>query len=268
MKYQDSRNASLSKELTSALLKEANKAYDTEIDDLLLAALALTIQEWSQMEQVVIGMEGHGREDLFPELNTTRTVGWFTSMYPILLEATANLSERDVIRSVKERMRSIPGKGMGYGLLRYLHESAEVRESLSKGKWDIIFNYLGQMDTAVPSDEEDAAYDNADEGTGREESDNLPFATKLEFVSLISDGQLSLSITYSTEQYEASTIERIAEQYFVHLGRLIEHCQKAKDAGPAPSDFGLIGKISYKEMENFLDQNTNEEDDDDLIMTF
>jgi non-ribosomal peptide synthetase component F len=122
--------------------KQAPAAYRTQINDLLLTALARTLCRWSTQDNVLVQLEGHGREDLFDDLDLTRTVGWFTSLFPVRLTPGGTLASRS---SIKEQLRAVPDKGIGYGLLRYLGD-AHVRGPCSAAQARITFNYLGQFD--------------------------------------------------------------------------------------------------------------------------
>ncbi|WP_430909645.1 amino acid adenylation domain-containing protein, partial [Maribacter sp. 2-571] len=117
-------NVKLDKESTALLLQKTNQAYGTEINDILLCGLAMAINEWSGLEKIVVGLEGHGRENISNNIDVSTTVGWFTNLYPICLPANSGMSLEDFIKSTKETLRRVPGKGMGYGALRYLHPSA------------------------------------------------------------------------------------------------------------------------------------------------
>lgn len=142
---------------TEQLLREVNWVYDTEINDILLTALILTVKEWCNMEKVLINLEGHGREGIIEDINISRTVGWFTSQYPVLLDITSAISKyknestsSDVdlpllLRQVKEMLRRIPNKGIGYGILRYLTSPEKKGDFEFKLKPDISFNYLGEL---------------------------------------------------------------------------------------------------------------------------
>ncbi|HVV72540.1 MAG TPA: condensation domain-containing protein, partial [Verrucomicrobiae bacterium] len=133
----------LDKEQTRRLLQEVPRAYHTEINDVLLAALAKTICGWQGRDRITIGLEGHGREEgLFDGVDVSRTVGWFTSLYPVLLEVGQGID--GLLKGVKEQLRAVPDKGLGYGVLRYLKGALEDKDS-----WDITFNYLGQLDNIV-----------------------------------------------------------------------------------------------------------------------
>jgi hypothetical protein len=163
----------LDPEQTQLLLKEVPGVYHTEINDMLLCALAMTICEHeskqkagsqtespsSSTHKVVIGLEGHGRENITENIDTTRTVGWFTNLYPLLLEVpeavktvetvstvSTDLHLSSAIKTIKEQLRRVPDKGLGYGVLKYINKD----EKLSKHQcWDIVFNYLGQLDNVV-----------------------------------------------------------------------------------------------------------------------
>ncbi len=129
----------LSESETRSLLKEVPGAYRTQINDVLLAALGRTLCGWSGRESVVVDLEGHGREELFEDVDLSRTVGWFTTLYPVELSTGGDWGS--TLKTVKERLRGVPGRGLGYGLVRYLRGAAGL-ESRSC----VSFNYLGQFD--------------------------------------------------------------------------------------------------------------------------
>src|SRR5262249_15681149 len=123
---------SLSREETEALLQEVPSVYHTQINEVLLSALALALGEWSHSRVVLVDVEGHGREPISERVDVSRTVGWFTTIYPVLLEVNGNRNQAgEVVKQVKEQVRGIPGQGLGYGVLRYLgsdHVATRLRE--------------------------------------------------------------------------------------------------------------------------------------------
>ncbi|MCP4656105.1 MAG: hypothetical protein GY856_11885 [bacterium] len=127
-------------EETRALLDDVHRAYRTRINDLLLAALAQAVGRFRGTGTLLLDLEGHGREPLAEAVDLSRTVGWFTTLYPVLLECLDDAGEQ--IKTVKERLRAVPAGGIGYGLLRYLNpETAErLREQPAAS---LVFNYLG-----------------------------------------------------------------------------------------------------------------------------
>ncbi|SMC29673.1 non-ribosomal peptide synthase domain TIGR01720, partial [Clostridium acidisoli DSM 12555] len=130
----------LTKEETEKLLKHVNKAYNTEIEDVLLTALGLTISKWTGEKNILVNLESHGREEIVKNVDITRTIGWFTSQYPIVL-SSSNEELGMMIKNTKDSLRRIPNKGIGYGIIKYL--SKDKMEF--KLKPEICFNYLGQF---------------------------------------------------------------------------------------------------------------------------
>ena len=236
----------LDRDLTRSLLLEVNSAYNTEINDILLSALSMTLSTWTGSSKVLLGMEGHGREYISHDLDTSKTVGWFTSLYPILLDTGDIATGADQIRSIKEQLRHVPQKGLGYGLLRYLHPD----KRLSGGRWDIVFNYLGQTDNVL---EDDTLLGGAQEHMGDTTGAGWPYTTKLDISGIISEGMLTVRWSYSHEQYDTQTIASLSAAFIDHLGALIGHCRDLGERERTPSDYGLAPEVGYKELSRFLD---------------
>jgi hypothetical protein len=133
----------LSEEQTEALLREVPGVYHTQINDVLLTALALSLRDWTGGERHVIALEGHGREELFEQLEVSRTVGWFTSVFPLGLDLGGTQELGRALQRIKEQLRAVPGRGLGYGILRYLGGCAELSGDEPP---QVGFNYLGQFD--------------------------------------------------------------------------------------------------------------------------
>jgi amino acid adenylation domain-containing protein/non-ribosomal peptide synthase protein (TIGR01720 family) len=131
----------LSYEQTQLFLRECNKAYNTQANDVLLTALGYSLAEITSKSIVHIVLEGHGREELNNNLDVSRTVGWFTTLYPVRLEIRETLIES--LKNIKEILRRIPNKGIGYGtIIGYETEDNTLPFNLPK----VSFNYLGQFD--------------------------------------------------------------------------------------------------------------------------
>ncbi|MNW26219.1 Linear gramicidin synthase subunit D [compost metagenome] len=229
----------LEPEATRALLQEVPSVYRTGINDLLLTALARVHAEWTGHRSLVVGLEEHGREDLFEQLDLLRTVGWFTAMHPTYLELSPNGDMGQDIKRIKEQLRSVPHKGIGYGLLRYLRKDAEASEKLGQAAAPgILFNYLGQMEQAP---HEAGLIGPAPESYGSPVSPTAPRENVLEINGVVSGKQLILNWTYSRELHRRETVERLAELYLSTLRELIAHCRSADAGGVTPSDFPLAG---------------------------
>jgi len=158
---------SLSREETEALLQEVPGVYHTQINEVLLSGLALALGQWSGQQVVLVDVEGHGREPISERVDVSRTVGWFTTIYPVLLEVAGSREQvGEVVKQVKEQVRGLPGQGLGYGVLRYLAEESESRRRLQElPQAEVSFNYLGQMDRVL---NEETLFGAASESSGRD----------------------------------------------------------------------------------------------------
>ncbi|WP_193075959.1 non-ribosomal peptide synthetase [Pseudomonas sp. FME51] len=238
-------NTRLDRELTSRLLQDAPAAYRTQINDLLLTALSRVICRWSGQAEVLIRLEGHGREELFDDLDLTRTVGWFTSMYPVKLSPQPELAAS--IKRIKEQLRAVPNKGIGYGLLRYLG-NADTQQALSDlAQGEIVFNYLGRFDDSF--DGENSLFVPAKERGGLEQSDEAPLDALLSLNGQVYEGELSLDWTFSRELFDEQTIHNLAQAYGEELKALIAHCCDERHRGVTPSDFPLAG-LSQEQLDS------------------
>ncbi|UCP12292.1 amino acid adenylation domain-containing protein [Pseudomonas sp. MM213] len=220
--------------LTRQLLQTAPVAYRTQVNDLLLTALARVICRWTGHNSTLIQLEGHGREDLFDDLDLTRTVGWFTSLFPVRLQPHAQTA--NTIKAIKEQLRAIPDKGLGYGLLRYLGEPAQREALQGLPAPRITFNYLGQFDRQF---DEDALFVPAAESGGQAQGDDAPLANWLTLESQVYGGQLSLQWGFSRDMFADGTVQKLADAYTEELTALIEHCCATPAGQVTPSDFPL-----------------------------
>ncbi|NPA20650.1 MAG: amino acid adenylation domain-containing protein [Gammaproteobacteria bacterium] len=233
-RHRQSVQARLGAELTRRLLQQAPAAYRTQVNDLLLTALARVVCRWSGADSALVELEGHGREDLFDDIDLSRTVGWFTSAYPVRLTPAAELGAS--IRQVKEQLRGVPHKGIGFGVLRYLGDEA-ARTCLAELPVPrITFNYLGQLDGQF---DERALFVPAAESAGEEQSPLAPLGNWLVLNGQVYGGELSLAFSFSGQMFARATIERLARAYEAELAALVEHCQAPQ--GLTPSDFPLAG---------------------------
>ncbi|WP_339373129.1 condensation domain-containing protein, partial [Paenibacillus elgii] len=216
---------------TEQLLKEAHRAYNTEMNDLLLTALGRAIQSWTGMEQVLVNLEGHGREQIVADIDITRTIGWFTSQYPVVLEMGASKDIAYQIKRVKEGLRQIPQKGIGYGILKHL-ANAEEKGSAFTAKPEISFNYLGQFD----QDFENSELQISSYPVGASVSGNRTQTYVLDINGMISEGALQLTIGYSGKEYRSETMERLAGMIRQALQEVIGHCVEKEKPELTPSD--------------------------------
>jgi amino acid adenylation domain-containing protein/non-ribosomal peptide synthase protein (TIGR01720 family) len=241
-------SVSLNVEKTEMLLKQVPKAYQTEINDVLLTALAQAVTHWTGESTLLVDLEGHGREAIFEDVELTRTVGWFTTIFPVSLnlEKTSNIGE--LLKSVKEQLRRIPKRGIGYGILRYLSRDTKTLQDMPQA--ELNFNYLGQFDqmlgTASPFE-----LTNEDYGPRRSLMGKRRYL--LEITGSIVEGKLQLSWVYSKNIHRKKTIELLTQGFMDALENLIDHCQSPNAGGFTPSDFPEAD-LSQEELDDLMSE--------------
>jgi non-ribosomal peptide synthase protein (TIGR01720 family) len=194
-------------------------------------------------------MEGHGREEVGEGIDVTRTVGWFTTRFPVLLDLPESSSVGDALKSVKEQLRRLPNHGIGYGLLRYLNRNPEIsRKMRALPTPQISFNYLGQFDETLP---ETAALTLARESSGPTRAPHERRSHLLEINCNIAGGQLQVGWAYSENLHHRATIERLAESFMDALRDIIRHCQSPEAGGFTPSDFPLLN-LNQQQLEKII----------------
>ncbi|QUH28821.1 non-ribosomal peptide synthetase [Vallitalea guaymasensis] len=239
-------HASISEAKTEQLLKDVNKAYNTEINDILITALCLTVKNWTDKDNVLIQLEGHGREEIIEDIDITRTVGWFTSMYPVIFDMAKSEDISYQIKNIKETLRNVPNKGVGYGILKYLTESKLHKEIQFTKKAEICFNYLGQFDIQ----DETQVFSISSLSTGQAISHKLEKEHAIEINGKVSEGKLMLDISYNQKEYNEDTIKTFADNYIKNLEDILVHCLDKDTVELTPSDFGDDDTLSIEELEN------------------
>ncbi|MFZ5603823.1 MAG: amino acid adenylation domain-containing protein, partial [Pseudomonadota bacterium] len=238
----------LDEEHTLSLLRDVNRAYRTEINDVLMTALARTFSDWSGNVETLIDLEGHGREIFSDKIDLSRTVGWFTSVYPVRLRYENGQSLQDNLKSIKEQLRQIPNRGFGFGALRYLG-SRDQRELLKQApQADLVFNYLGQFDSIIDNN---PWFNVAAEERGLEHSLDSHDPHRLSINSHIVDGKLQVDWIYSDQVFKPHTIERLAAQYLRALEQIIQHCTQPDVFGYTPADFPLA-KLDQQQIDRLV----------------
>ncbi|WLH28435.1 non-ribosomal peptide synthetase [Pseudomonas canadensis] len=230
----DTVSVRLDAEHTRQLLQQAPSAYRTQVNDLLLTALARVLCRWSGHASALIQLEGHGRETLFDEIDLTRSVGWFTSAYPLRLTPLAG--QGDSIKAIKEQLRGVPHKGLGYGVLRYLADDLCKQSMAALPSAQITFNYLGQFDQSFGAD---ALFHPLDEPAGLAHDPDAPLPNELSVDSQVYGGELVLRWTFSRERHDQQSIHELADAYLAELQSLVAHCLQDDAGGLTPSDFPL-----------------------------
>ncbi|RKH63065.1 amino acid adenylation domain-containing protein, partial [Corallococcus llansteffanensis] len=226
----------LDAEQTRLLFQEVPGAYRARPDEVLLAALAASLARHAGQPFVAVELEGHGREDVLADLDVSRTVGWFTSTHPVAITVSANASPGELLRAVRDTVRQMPGRGLGYGLLRYLG-SAELSASLGAlPRPQVAFNYLGQWDATAQGSKHFAR---APEGTGPLHAPGALRSHVLEVGALVLEGTLRVSFTYSRALHRPETVEALAHGVVGTLHALIAGRASDDASRVTPGDFPL-----------------------------
>lgn len=230
---------SLSADETRAVLQDLPKAYQTQINDVLLTALLRTGVAWTGQSSLLITLESHGREELFADVDISRTVGWFTAMFPVLLKLEYADDLQTSLQAVKEQLRQIPDHGISYGLLRYLSDDAAIVEQLRELPHpQLRFNYLGQFDQVL---RDGVLERRAIEPIGPCRSPLGHRTHTLVVEGLVNEGCLTFTWTYSANLHKETTVTQLAERYIAELRQLITQCLAPRTNGFSPADFELAG---------------------------
>ena len=241
------KSLQISGDRTEALLTEATANYRATVQEILIAALVATITQWNCCDRLLVDLEGHGREDLGSQLDLSRTVGWFTSLYPVLLQRKNNSNPEQLLKQVKEQMRAIPHFGQSYGMLRYLSSDPIVREKLKGQKAQISFNYLGQIDSRQKNSKF-FQIGNAPTGAGMFAKQQLPHLLAVN--ALIKERSLQIDLSYSINLYRHETIEKIASNYLENISYYWEDIKNKTDCYSF-SDFDLVD-LDDRELNDIL----------------
>jgi amino acid adenylation domain-containing protein/non-ribosomal peptide synthase protein (TIGR01720 family) len=232
----------LTVEETEQLLTRVNHAFAAEINDILLTALFLGVQGAYGYNRLLIALEGHGREEILENIDVTRTIGWFTSVYPVLLEFSATVMQMDdtderktarQIKEIKEVLHQVPYRGIGYGILKYLTPGEHKKDISLQLVPQISFNYLGQFDR----DLEEKYFAMARESTGTAISETSAREYDFDVSGVIANKRLVISIVYNKTHYRAASIDTILRLYKEKLLHIISYCSVREQVEPTPSDF-------------------------------
>lgn len=228
---------------TDALLRDVHSAYNTDTQDILLASAVLAVQKWSPRHSLKIALEGHGRQTEQGGSDISRTVGWFTSIYPVLFRSGAYepLEEYEIrtLKTVKDTLRRIPDKGNGYGVLKYLTPPKLAGMTFGKAP-EISFNYLGQFDApgGNPAEtEQPDAFLFSPLGGGDDMTDTWKREQSLEISAIAAQGRITVNMSYDTGRFWQDTIERLSESCRYFLLKLSEHCLGKTDTEKTVTDF-------------------------------
>ncbi|WP_307793113.1 non-ribosomal peptide synthetase [Amycolatopsis sp. MtRt-6] len=242
----------LGAEETAALLRDTPAAYRTRMDEVLVSALARVLGGWLDRDRVLLELEGHGREDIFDDVDLSRTVGWFTTLYPCPVEVPRDGGWGAVLKSVKECLRAIPDRGLGYGALRYLGKA-----ELPAVRPVAAFNYLGRFDAGRETGE---LFRSAPSAIGLSRAPHVTGTARFDVTAAVTaEGELEFEWTYSPGVHEHHTVTRLATDVLAALRGIAAHCAEPGAGGGTPSDFPLA-TVDQAELDRLLGDGRNVED--------
>nr|APD71848.1 non-ribosomal peptide synthetase 1 [Streptomyces sp.] len=258
--------ATLPAETTAPLLTTLPAAFSCGVNDVLLTAFAAALSDWRLRlglgagTEVLLDLEGHGR-DTVESLDVSGTVGWFTSLYPVRVDAGAAVPEDGDalgrgLKQVKEQLRALPGKGLGYGLLRYLDPEAR-RELSALPAPQIGFNYLGRFPADQDADWTMVTGGDALSSAARGVDPETPLSHLLEFSALVEDGtegasvgpRLSVVTAWPSTVLPESDVRDLVDTWFRALEALAQHAERPDAGGITPSDLSVA--MSQDEIDEF-----------------
>ncbi|MFE9575675.1 amino acid adenylation domain-containing protein [Nocardia sp. NPDC006044] len=229
--------------IAETVLGTAPDRFHCGADDVLLAALALAVGRWRGRTATLLTLEGHGRaEEILPGADVARTVGWFTSVYPVAVDlAGIDLGDAfaggsaagAAIKTTKEQLRKVPDKGIGFGMLRYL--DAESAAALADSPIpQISFNYLGRANTGA----ETGPW--LPQRFAATQDDRAPLAAAVDINAVRTDAGLEVTWAYASRVLDADDVAQLAGLWTEALRALAAHAESAGSGGRTPSDFDLV----------------------------
>jgi len=243
---------SLDKTQTQALLNNVNKAYNTQINDVLLTALVQAFAQWTGDSQLWLDVEDNSREKILKNLSDislSRTVGLFTTCFPANLDITEATDEGSALVAIKDYLRSIPNRGTGYDLLRYISSNEEIQSKLkSFPQPQVNFKYLGNFDQLLS---QLSLFDLTQQHLQLNQGSSANLFYLFEINGVIFQERLRLNWIYSQEVHRRETIEKLASNYIDSLQNLIAHCQSVEGQKFTISDFPRAN-LSQKDLDKLL----------------
>lgn len=252
-------NVSLDSGRTNHLLGTAHQTLRTQSNDLLLTALARSMSAWHGKPATRIILEGHGREEIIKGIDINRTVGWFTSMYPVVLELPENSDISYQVKHIKETLRNVPNNGFGYGILRYLttQKSGLEENSITQNDpgnlmdWGelpaISFNYLGRFDTDIAP-----GFSIAPENAGQCISLDMEITQDIDINAIVTESGLEISLTYNTRSLTEDAMKTLLQGFKSELETVIDHLIHGAEESLTPSDIDFDG-LDIDELDKVLD---------------
>ncbi|NTX67788.1 non-ribosomal peptide synthetase, partial [Myxococcus sp. CA051A] len=242
---------SLDEAQTRLLLQETPAAWRAHINDVLLTAVTDSLTHWMGQPRLRVELEGHGREPFSEDVDLSRTVGWLTTLYPVTLDVSGTTSLGDRLRAVRDSLRRLPRKGLGYGLLRHLADDEQSQHLRALPRAQVLFNYLGQFHQSAGGDSALNPFTATREPLGALRAPNAALSHLLEINGYVFEGRLTLVWTYSQAAHRPETIQSLADHCLHTLRRLIDDRDSDDARRFTPTDFPLA-RLSQSVLDRVL----------------
>ena len=226
----------VNRRVTESLFDQVIDAQHATAMELLLAGLANTYCTQFSSEGLYIDIEQHGRADLFDDVDVSRTIGWFTALFPLTITKPEGDDLANWVLAAKQALRSVQHGGVGFGVLRWLADEATQQKLASLAPRDISFNYLGRLDHELPAE---APLRVVDEVPGPVVAPTATRPHLWEIVVYARRGELHIEWTYNRLIHDSDSMQALAESYATAVETIVDHAGKADSAPITPDDFPL-----------------------------
>ncbi|MDQ4104738.1 MAG: condensation domain-containing protein, partial [Actinomycetota bacterium] len=226
----------------------------------LLSALGRVLSRWTGRDRLLVALEGHGREEILDGVDVTRTVGWFTTQFPVALTIPSGGDGThwgEILKSVKEQLRAVPRRGLSYGALRYLSPATSAGQMLrDDAQPQICLNYHGQVGLAPDSE---GLYRGWPGPLGSDHAPDSVRSYLLDVTGVVSNGELELGWMYSENVHDEATVRQLASDMAQALTEIVAHCAQPQAGGCTPSDFPLA-RLSQRQVDQVAGDGRDVED--------
>ncbi|WP_426387727.1 non-ribosomal peptide synthase/polyketide synthase [Sphingobium sp. R-21] len=244
-------------ELSQIILRDALRSFRAEINDVLITAFVLAVRRWrydfnlGDHNDVLIDLEGHGREEFADGIDLSRTVGWFTSQFPLRI-SNVPLNKNgyivETMNNVKEVLRRLPSRGLGYGSLRYLANEEFGAEASTP---QILFNYLGQFGNGGGKSWEIDTSAGIFLPAGVAELEHS-IALNITAVASVDGPQLHAHWTWAGLLFRQEEIQALAEYWVIALEEVADLVRRPHFDGFMPVDASMLS-VSIEDIEDIQD---------------
>ncbi len=230
-----SKSFKLEATITKQLFMDCNIPYKTKTNDILIAALSLALYDTFNLKSIAYNFEGHGRESIDQDIDVTRTVGWFTTIYPVVIRLDQSNTLEDHLVACKEVLHRIPNKGIGYGILRYLsHKEFNISP-------EINFNFLGDFGKGVESQDGKNIFEFMGSYHGDVISPKRSRDSILNISGRILYDECHLTIEYSNKQFKSETIDFLQQNFEKYILQYVEELSNKEFISLSPVDLTFKG---------------------------